>query len=417
LPGIFLLALAVRGGYCLLVVGPHQGLIERLGDDWEYDWHAKNLLAGRGMIDFRGRPTAQRTPGYPLMLAGVYAVFGHSYLAARLMQCVLGAASCLLLYLLVRRWFSSRAATLAAGILAFYPMHIWLSSVLLSENLTVPGLLLAMVLIARAEEHGTLLRWALGGLAAGFLGLVHPILAGLGIVLAGAAIGSPVRRDVRPVRCSVVMLIGLTAPLIGWMARNRVCMGGFVLSSLTGKTFLGANNLLTATSPRHYGYWVGELSPPGVREYVGGVDDELARDRLFLQFALNWLWDNPQYWVRLAAFKIGRFYLPVLHDWRSAEGLVYLGSYGVLLPFMLAGLWGICRRNGSDSPSARRMVVGVLAFYTLVVVIFWGAPRFRQTIDPLLVALAAVTLLRVWDRLRGWGFRSSPLWQVRVRGV
>jgi len=402
---VFLLAVAARVTYCVTMIRPDQAPAIHGNDDWQYDYYAVGLLNGRGIAHEDGLPTAQRMPGYPLLLAGVYAIFGHSYLAARLFQCLLGGASCVLLYLLARSWFSRRVGLISSAMLAVYPMHVWLSGELLSENLTVPGVLLMLLALrwARAGEHVG--RWSLAGLAAGCVGLVHPIVAGLAAALAGTTLLSSVlareRRWWRP----VVMAAVLAVPLTGWMTRNQLAVGRFALSSLGGATFLGANNVVTATCPRYYGFWISEWDVPGAREQMGHVHDEMRRGDLFKQFALRWLRDHPEHWPRLVVFKLIRFYSPFLSEWRSLEGVVYLASYGALLPFILAGLWGGCRRGWAADVHAVRPLLTVLAYYTAIVLIFWGAPRFRLTIEPLLIALAAVSIVR----LAGWLRDCTPI--------
>jgi 4-amino-4-deoxy-L-arabinose transferase-like glycosyltransferase len=415
---LLLIAAGIRAGYCLVGVGSDQGLIARLGDDAEYDWHARNLLAGRGMVSLNGRPTAQRTPGYPLFLAAVYGACGHSYVAVRMAQSVLGGVSCALLYLLVRRWFPGPSGLISASILAVYPMHIWLAGVLLSENLAIPGLLLVLLLLTRLNGTGRRWVWGVTGLAAGCLGLIHPILAGLGAVLCGIVVLTGSFDRNRRMACAVALIGAFSVPLSGWMMRNRTAVGGLVLSSLGGKTFLGANNIITVTWPREYGYWVSEWSPPGVREQIGGVEDELARDALFFRFGVRWLLENPRYWPRLAAFKTFRFYAPILHEWRSVEGLAYLGSYGLLLPFVLTGIWKTVRLRWSADRETLRLAVAVIVYYTAMVVVFWGAPRFRQTIDPLLIGFASIAILHALHALRrASALVGPPRWQLSGNAV
>ncbi len=416
---IFALAVAVRVGYCVLAVDADRGPAIAGNDDWQYDQFAVSLLAGRGMANLTGEPSAQRLPGYPLLLAGVYAVFGHSYLAARLVHCLLGGVACVLLYALAGRWFSRRVGLIAAGVLAVYPMHLWLAGELLSENLTVVGVLLVLLALDQVRRSDRVRHWMLVGALAGAVGLVHPITAGLVLVLAGMTVLWSLRTGGGRWRSAVAMTLVLAMPIAGWSVRNRLAVGGFSLSSLGGNTFLGANNVITATCPRYYGYWISEWDVPGVREQFGHVRGEVARSRLFGQFALRWLWEHPHYWPRLAIFKLARFYGPLLADWRSRQGLVYLLSYGALLPLIAAGLWVVWRRRGSVEGEAFRPAWVVLGYYTAMVVVYWGAPRFRLTIEPLLITLAAVGALRLTD----WARRPTPTvlpflrWQLHRHDV
>lgn len=244
---IFLLAVAARLAYCLLMIPPDRAPAIVGNDDWQYDHLAVSLLSGRGMTLDGSRATARRMPGYPLFLAGVYGVFGHSHQAARVCQCFLGGAACVLLYLLAARWVSLRSGFVAAGILAVYPTHVWLAGEHLSENLTVPGLLLMLLALDWALRGGGLGRWLLAGGAMAAAGMVHPIVAGLGVVLGVGLTIMSIWPPQRHRRYSIVAVVMLALPLAGWMTRNHFRVGGFVLSSLGGSTLLGANNVITAT--------------------------------------------------------------------------------------------------------------------------------------------------------------------------
>src|SRR6185369_12519992 len=55
-----------------------------------YDGVARRLLKGWGYIGVDGAPTAAWPPGYPLLLAAVYSIFGPSLLAAKVTNALLG---------------------------------------------------------------------------------------------------------------------------------------------------------------------------------------------------------------------------------------------------------------------------------------------------------------------------------------
>src|SRR5512135_2321599 len=64
-------------------------------DAYYYDAQAQSIAGG----DVVGKGVFFRAPGYPYWLGVIYAVFGHEYLAVRIIQHVLGVVSLLLLYL------------------------------------------------------------------------------------------------------------------------------------------------------------------------------------------------------------------------------------------------------------------------------------------------------------------------------
>ena len=68
-------------------------------DAVSYDRVALSLAAGNGYAWPDGSPTAARDPGYSFFLSLIYRLFGHDYKAVKIIQCVLGALSCILIYL------------------------------------------------------------------------------------------------------------------------------------------------------------------------------------------------------------------------------------------------------------------------------------------------------------------------------
>ena len=75
------------------------------GDTPEYDDYALNLLGGFGFS-----ANIKRPPVYPLFLTVIYFFFGHNFLAVRVVQAVLDAATCVLVYLLGKKIFAKPLA-------------------------------------------------------------------------------------------------------------------------------------------------------------------------------------------------------------------------------------------------------------------------------------------------------------------
>ena len=115
-----------------------------------------------------------RAPLYPYFLALIYVLFGHSYLAARLVQFLLGAGSVVLVYLLGRRTFGLSAGILAGvmaaltGTLMYFEGELLIPAVLLFLNLLMVHALLAA---ARSSRPW---RWLLSGVLLGLSAIARP---------------------------------------------------------------------------------------------------------------------------------------------------------------------------------------------------------------------------------------------------
>ncbi len=76
-----------------------------------------------------------RPPGYPYFLALIYLLTGSSYLAARIIQMVIGIISCLLAFHLGRKWSGSRIGLIFAGFMSVYWIFIYFEGELLEPVL------------------------------------------------------------------------------------------------------------------------------------------------------------------------------------------------------------------------------------------------------------------------------------------
>ncbi len=90
-----------------------------------YESAARSLLAGEGF-----GPEYARPPLYPLFLAANYLLFGVHLLPIRIVQALLGAYSCVLIYTIGEKLFGVRAARIAAWISVVYPYYIFITGLL-----------------------------------------------------------------------------------------------------------------------------------------------------------------------------------------------------------------------------------------------------------------------------------------------
>jgi predicted membrane-bound mannosyltransferase len=102
-----------------------------IGDGQQYDAWAQRIAAG----DWLGSGVFYQAPLYPYLLGVVFAVAGHSLLAVRLVQAVLGAVSCALLGVAGRRFVGARAGLVAGAMLALYPPAIFFDGLIQKSSL------------------------------------------------------------------------------------------------------------------------------------------------------------------------------------------------------------------------------------------------------------------------------------------
>ena len=150
---IFGVALAVR---CMWQIRKSPFFSLLMGDSRGYDEWARRIAGG----DWVGNEVFYRAPLYPYLLGLIYTVAGRHLLLVRLVQAVIGSASCALLALAAARLFSKRACPehgrrtgIAAGLmLALYAPAIFFDGLLQKSVLDVFFVCLALWLVSRSEE-------------------------------------------------------------------------------------------------------------------------------------------------------------------------------------------------------------------------------------------------------------------------
>jgi hypothetical protein len=173
---------------------------------------ARNLLeqhvfsdAGEPPYD----PTLIRLPGYPLFIASVYSLFGHTNnTAVRITQAVIDTISCGLIALIAYYWEPDEKYKIAAAIaaLAFAvvcPFSTIYTATILTETITIFLLILMCLTSTLAFQALTTKRaslyWFLTGLVAGIAVFFRPdsglFAAAIGITLLLDVLLPPIRKD------------------------------------------------------------------------------------------------------------------------------------------------------------------------------------------------------------------------------
>jgi hypothetical protein len=126
------------------------------GDALMYGDLAHNMLAHH-VYGFSGKviqPTLIRLPGYPLFLAGCFAVFGGMRFAAVVwVQMAVDLAGCALLGILAERLRGRRAGLIAVWLAALCPFTANYAVVLLAESLSVFCVVVALFSLERWETQ------------------------------------------------------------------------------------------------------------------------------------------------------------------------------------------------------------------------------------------------------------------------
>jgi tetratricopeptide (TPR) repeat protein len=443
-------ALAIFG-VALLVRLVHVWQIRRspffsllMGDSRGYDEWARRIAGG----DWLGHEVFYQAPLYPYLLGAVYAIAGRHLLLVRIVQAVIGSASCALLALAAARLFAERARPalgrrigIAAGLmLALYAPAIFFDGLLQKSVLDVFFICLALWLMSRTERTAEIAKAAETGaeknvsqrslrfprfflffwlgLTMGGLALTREnALVFIVVILAWAVLDIERRtpnderrtRNVERRRSNVELferagafLIGLVLVLVPVAARNAYVGGGFyITTSQFGPNFYIGNN------PAADGTYQSLRFGRGAPEYERQDATELAERALgtpltpaqvssyWTDKALTFIASRPGAWLTLMGRKVALLWNATeMLDTESQESHAewslplrvggFVGHFGVLVPLAVLGLV-------VTWPNRSRLFVvyAMTLAYAASVVVFYVFARYRYPLVPLLILFAA----------------------------
>jgi len=422
LGGIAVVALAVRVAFVLI---RQSSVVLVTGDAYWYHFQARLVADGRGFLDpfsyFKdgvSAPGADHPPGFVLVLAALDRLGISSPQGQRLVMCLVGTASVVLVGYLGRRLAGPWVGLVAAGIAALYP-NFWINDgMLMVETIYILASVVALVACYRYLDRP---RWGEVALMSAALtagAMVRPealLLFGLMVL--------PVvlwRRSLRwPVRLGQLALAA-AIPVLAfapWAAYNQARYGQFVpVSTGAGQTLAAANCDLTYGGD-FLGYYSTKcLLPPEITPPT--ATNRAARDRQYNEKATAYMREHAGELPKVVAARVARLW----HLYRPGQSIGLDGfvegrsggppgtgfvavrealwSYYVLAPLALVGLWVLHRR--------RRIVYPLLAqpvLATLVAAMTFGITRYRAGAEITLAVGAAVAVVAGVAWLAG---RGSP---------
>jgi hypothetical protein len=439
---IMALALLVRlAALAYVHPDPRDG---RYDDSVWYDTTARHLAAGDGYVfdptvwfaadgsriypdEIELSPTALWPPGYPLTLAGLYAITGDSVLAGQLLNVVLGSATAGLAFLIARRLFDLMAAVFAGTALAALPAHVLFTTVLLSE--TYFGFLLALVLAVlvyvvlgpapsapfpQGGEGSTRLRTialVFGvGVVTAFAGYVRGEFLAYGGIIALLVLWRYGRQAALPL---AALAAGGAMVVVPWTIRNAITMDELIVGTTgAGRVSYQGHNPETDGGPSLIATGQLEALFAGLER----KDLELESNREGSRLAREWALDHPVDELRLIPKRLyklfrsdesGVTWVQSNKPWLGTEGadrLIRLSSFAfytlIAVALASARMWWMPRDPRFWA------VFGIVPFYMIVFgVLFIGDPRYHYAMYVPLAVFAAPGFAAMW-RLTGEHWRQ-----------
>jgi Dolichyl-phosphate-mannose-protein mannosyltransferase len=358
---------------------------------------AYSLTTGKGFASPFQRdsgPTAWLTPVYPLLVAGIFKVFGvytrTSFFCAVFLNIIFSAVTCVPIFHAGKRIAGLGVGSGAAWLWAIFPNAILIPFEWIWD--TSLAALLAAILLWATLELGDSERWrdwSFYGLLWGLTLMTNPALASVFPVLLGW-LAYRTRRQARfsltrPAIAAALVLLCC----IPWTVRNFVVFHRFIpfRSNLSYELYIGNNenyDELRRGRPAVITQDMETLRYLRMGE-TAFMDEEKRK-------ALRFIESHPRMEMQLVAWRFVDFWMGVPDPWSTflnADSwlvrVILLGdllsSVGALLG-VLALFW---RRNAYATPLAAFPL-----FFPILYYVTHTSLRYRHPIDPALLLLTAI---------------------------
>jgi len=386
---IFIVAIFLR---LLVVFG--QKDIRPENDAKEYDEMGINIASGNGFSLFVNgsiRPVAYRAPVYPLFLASIYSIFGHSHVAAKIGQAVIGALLCLIIFYITYIIYGDIVMGLmASAFTALYKPFIsgffyyGGPAILLTECFYMFILGLTLLITIRFIKDGDM---KIGVLAGIFMGLAILTRAEFVLfpILLGVYLFHITRFSIKEFfKKYFVIYLFIALTMSPWVIRNHLVYKEFIpLTTLSGEAFLIGNNSLAR------GGWAWPEDYTAINRDMYRSDNQ--KSKKYFKIAIKTLMDNPRRIPKLFIKKI------LVHWAPFEEGFkIFNPSYAFIFMFGSIGILFFRKRLILEY-----ILLITLLSTTLTAMLTFGEPRVRYPYEPYLIIFTALTIREVIKKIKG----------------
>lgn len=389
----------------------------------------------RSMAALPQYPGAYQPPGYTVFLAGILATTGHSVLAVKLVQAVLGALTIWFVYAIGRRWMDLGHGLLAAWICALYPTLIAFTHYLWSETLFTFLLVLGVWVLTRGDRAHDARAAAAAGAVFGLAALTRGVMLYFLPVFCLWLVWTH-RRRWRPALVSSAWLLGVALLVIApWSLRSTLMHGGIVLIDTNGPFNVWRGNapdtFAERPAPPRFSYAppfeslpLMPVGPQDQRTFVETVKRELASEsptdlqiaRSGVALARRQILSAPGLFLRRAWTKTVDLWNPTSFLMRQLR----LGAYGVVHPitetllswmaivsYLLVMMFAVEGAVTTRRDRLTQLVMLLVLTTTAASILAFGLTRFRLPVMPFLALLAAHGMFALSARL-GWSRIVGP---------
>ncbi len=318
-------------------------------------------------------PTAQQPPLYPLILAGVFKVFGiysvESVWAAVLLNVLAGAVTAVLLYYVGRLHFGETVGILAAWLWVLPWMYGANAFAVSLTNAYLAALGLTALILVVPKTLGANGRWFVLGIYSGLLVLLQPSLLPVVLVYLGwlASTKAPSPRV-------LIAVAGLLVTLVPWTARNYLTFGRFIAlrDNFGLELWVGNRPGMQGTIDFSGDFPDNDPSSYARLGELRFMDGKFDASRQFIV-------SNPASFARRALRRVPEFwYFPYPFSWIAVSIMGWVGAVLAMRKSSDGWVWFV-----------------LLAVYPVVYYVTHNFATYRHPIEPLVILLTSFAFVEI----------------------
>lgn len=400
---IFLSALCIRIVYFYFIFDIRTPLTQvEMADQRLYDSIATSLWQNKEFSVASGEPTGAVLPVYPLFLAAIYYIFGHSFVAVRIAQTLISCLSCILIFFIAKNLFNRTTALFSGLLLSISPAMVYLTGALMNESLFIFLLMITVCFAMRFKKRGLQKDNIFFAISLAICILTKEIMLPFVFfsVIWYLSICESFKKALISLFMSILIIIFLFLP---WTIRNHKIYGDFA-PTLT----MAGGALWEGNHPSAKGYHV----PPQDKDWqaiglknprnpIWGSEDgltEAERRKLYTKHILDWLIKHPKHFLKLIPIKFIYFWGPITqatNETAKRFTLVYSIFYSIILVLAILGI-AFSRKKIKEL----LLIYLLFIYFTIVACATVVITRFRLPLEPFYIMLASYSLLKVFLRLK-----------------
>ncbi len=388
---LFVLAFALR--IFFVWVWYQSGQAHRISSDsTDYVQMAKHVNRGEG-FQIGDAPTTRRPPVYAVVIAP-FLKYNLFPLGVQILQALLGALSCVLIYAISVQIFDPKTGLLAAALFSLDYMSVRQTVTLLPEVVFVFFILASFYGLFKGIKEKSLLWLFLSGIFAGLSVLTKDsLLFYFPIIIVWLWLW---KREVKSgLLRGVIFALGFMSVITPWVARNCLLYQRPVLVTVSsGHSFYLGNNPSVTGRITGQDWALGE-------DTVLPEDPNLPplftveADRYLMRRGLEFVREHPQRFIYLMWTKTLNMWRPYRVDSPWAAKILICLSY---LPVLVFGLFGI----GLTRSRWKELfpILALLLYLVTVHAVTIASVRYRYPAMPFLTMFASYAVVFMWEKNR-----------------